>query len=99
MPRRAPAGGCERGNIRPVRHVSRSIEPGGDGTNCAIKLRSAHAASGLLQQRRRRLSEGAGVDLLGERENAAVLIHLNGRADAAAAGRRPTLGRAVLALQ
>ena len=58
------------------------------------------AADGMaLDQRGRGLAESAGVHLLRDRADPAVIVELDGDGDAAAAGRRAQLGPAVLPLE
>ena len=57
------------------------------------------AAAVPLDQRRRRLAEGAGVDVHRQPLDPAILVELDGQTDPAAAGRRANLGAAVFALE
>ena len=53
----------------------------------------------LFDQRGRGLAERAGVDLLRDQLDAALVVELDGDADPAAAGRRAQLRAAVLAIE
>src|SRR5690349_10642620 len=100
MTRLARACRLERCDPRPVAgFVLLLREPAADGHQRRGDFVMSPADRMLLDQRGRSLSEGAGVDALGNEADPPFIVELDRDRDAAAAGWRAQLGTPVLTSQ